>query len=84
MNKITTLTEYKLHKNKLNRESYKKRQILLKNARNSDGELIYKPKFKKERVQQILSLKELERKNQMIVLLIIHSIHFNIYFVNII
>ena len=49
MNKITTLSEYKLHKNKLNRESYKKRQILLKNARNADGELIYKPKIKKEK-----------------------------------
>ena len=49
MNKITTLSEYKLHKNKLNRESYKKRQILLKNARNADGELIYKPKIKKRK-----------------------------------
>ena len=83
MNKITTLAEYKIHKNKLNRESYHKRKSLLKNARNASGELIYKPKIKKEKILQILSLKELERKNQMIVLLIIHFIHLNIYFVNI-
>jgi len=49
MNKITTLSEYKLHKNKLNRESYHKRRALVKNARNADGELIYKPKIKKEK-----------------------------------
>ena len=49
MNKITTLSEYKLHKNKLNRESYHKRKALLKNARNASGELIYKPRVKKER-----------------------------------
>ena len=75
MNKITTLSEYKLHKNKLNRESYHKRKVLVKNARDVNGELIYKPKIKKEKILQILSLKELKRKNQMIVLLIIHSIH---------
>ena len=49
MNKITTLSEYKLHKNKLNRESYHKRRALVKNARDVNGELIYKPKIKKEK-----------------------------------
>ena len=34
MNKITTLSEYKLHKNKLNRESYHKRKALVKNVYN--------------------------------------------------
>ena len=62
MNKITTLTEYKLHKNKLNRESYKKRQILLKNARNADGELIYKPKIKKEKSTADVKPKRVRKK----------------------
>ena len=62
MNKITTLSEYKLHKNKLNRESYKKRQILLKNARNADGELIYKPKIKKEKITADIKPKRVRKK----------------------
>ena len=49
MNKITTLSEYKLHKIKLNRDSYHKRKALLKIARNASGELIYKPRVKKEK-----------------------------------
>ncbi len=62
MNKITTLSEYKLHKNKLNRESYKKRQILLKNARNTDGELIYKPKIRKEKNTTDVKPKRVRKK----------------------
>jgi len=62
MNKITTLAEYKLHKNKLNRESYKKRQILLKNARNADGELIYKPKIRKEKSNMDVKPKRIRKK----------------------
>ena len=49
MNKITTLAEYKVYKNKLNCESYHKRRALVKNARDVNGELIYKPKIKKRK-----------------------------------
>ena len=62
MNKITTLSEYKIHKNKLNRESYHKRKALLKNARNSDGELIYKPKIKKEKSTTDIKPKRVRKK----------------------
>ena len=62
MNKITTLSEYKLHKNKLNRESYHKRKDLLKNARNASGELIYKPKIKKEKNTTDIKPKRIRKK----------------------
>jgi hypothetical protein len=62
MNKITTLSEYKLHKNKLNRESYHKRKALVKNARDVNGELIYKPKIKKERSNKDIEPKRIKKK----------------------
>ena len=82
MNKITTLAEYKIHKNKLNRESYAKK-ALWKNACNANGELINKPRVKKEKSNIDTKLKTIKKKKQMKVLLIIHLFHFNIYFVNI-
>ena len=63
MNKITTLSEYKLHKNKLNRESYHKRKALLKNARDVNGELIYRPKIKKEKNTTDIKSKRTKKKN---------------------
>ena len=63
MNKITTLSEYKLHKNKLNRESYHKRKALVKNARDVNGELIYKPKVKKEKSNNDNRPKRIKKKS---------------------
>ena len=64
MNKITTLAEYKIHKNKLNRESYHKRKALLKNARNASGELIHKPRVKKEKSNIDTKPKTIKNKNK--------------------
>ena len=62
MNKITTLAEYRIHKNKLNSESYHKRMALVKNARDVNGELIYKPKIKKEKNTTDTKSKTIKKK----------------------
>ena len=45
--KFTTLAEYKLHKNKLNRESYAKRKALLNKSIESKKDYVYKPRKEK-------------------------------------
>ena len=45
--KFSTLAEYRLHKNKLNRESYAKRKALLNKSIESKKDYVYKPRKEK-------------------------------------
>ena len=60
--KFTTLAEYRLHKNKLNRDSYAKRKALLNKSIESKKDYVYKPR--KEKVEGEAKPKKPKKKKK--------------------
>ena len=70
--KFTTLAEYRLHKNKLNRDSYAKRKALLNKSIESKKDYVYKPR--KEKVEGEAKAEKTKKKKTIVMLItIIHS-----------